>query len=220
MKIQRIPPFGALVLGAALAGCEGNKVKQDTDEAAKRAEELTTRAGEKLNQAGRELRHEAGQAGEKLDQAGRELRTEAGKLGHDVDRGAKDAAGHPEGGKTKGAVAKRDGAGNVEVEEVVTYERFESIDDETKEAFASRANTALSKLEKDIASLERKAVTNEDAYEDLADAKQALKEARTDLSEVQAGDASFFDDGKLGVTLAINKAQRELKNVREELGKK
>jgi hypothetical protein len=97
------------------------------------------------------------------------------------------------------------------------YERFEAIRDETKVAFTQRADEAISRIETDIQALESRAAGNKDAAEGIGDAKEAILEAREDLNEIRTGSDEVFDDGKMGVAVAINKAQREVEDIREEM---
>jgi len=96
------------------------------------------------------------------------------------------------------------------------YERFEAYKDETKDQFVRRASSSLANVEDDLRKLTRE-VDARDEAEQVAHAMESVMEAHRDIAEVQAG-GKTFDDGKLGVTVAINQAQRNVSDLRRQLG--
>lgn len=101
------------------------------------------------------------------------------------------------------------------------FEAYES--DETLAAFASRAQSAIDEITAEVAKIESTLTTlkhdeQEDIREDLAEAREASAEAKKDLAELSGGaDPGVLDDGKSGVTVAINRARRSLQEARSEL---
>ena len=95
------------------------------------------------------------------------------------------------------------------------YERFEAYDDETAEAFASRADAAIQRLETDMKQARQKAGT--ETNEDLDDAQQAIEDAKKDIADVRGKSGTVVDDGRLGVAMNINQAQRQLSAAFDEM---
>jgi chromosome segregation ATPase len=100
--------------------------------------------------------------------------------------------------------------------------RFDAIKNETNLAFAQRAESRLALIAADIEVLEEQAKLassdrREEMDKELAKAREAYDEALKDLDEVRDRTGTFVDDGRLGVAMAINRAQRKLENVREDL---
>ena len=83
-------------------------------------------------------------------------------------------------------------------------ERFEAFRDEPDPAFASRARERIAMIQSDLDRLSTTAVQREGVDD-------SLSEAREDLQEFDEGEV--FDDGKLGVTTAINSAERKLERL-------
>ena len=102
--------------------------------------------------------------------------------------------------------------------------RFEAYKSgESPAAFASRAQSAIDEITAEVAKIEQTVPTlkgddQEEIREDLADAREASAEAKKDLAELSGGaDPGVLDDGKTGVTVAINRARRSLEEARSEL---
>lgn len=160
-----------------------------------------------------EANKEIAQAQEKAREAEVDARDEpAGEAAREVAEANKDMAEKTAQEMKEVANAENDDAGE--------YERFEALKDETKTAFSQRAEAALTKVETDLKAIESQALAKDDTKDDVNDAKEALAEARKDLQEVTGTNDKAFDDGKVGVAMAINKAQREVADLREELGTK
>jgi hypothetical protein len=103
-------------------------------------------------------------------------------------------------------------------------QRFEAYKSgESAAAFATRAQSALDEITTEVAKLESSVGTlktdkQEEIREDLADVREASAEAKKDLAELAGGaDPGVVDDGKTGVTVAINRARRSLEEARTEL---
>ena len=86
-------------------------------------------------------------------------------------------------------------------------DRFEALKDESDSEFVARANARISAIEEDLNDVDASADDRKDVDEQLAEARGDLKEFKGD---------KFADDGKLGVTVALNSAERKL----ERLAKK
>jgi hypothetical protein len=89
-------------------------------------------------------------------------------------------------------------------------DRFQALEDETDSAFVQRANGRIAAIQKELDSLDSAKRADDDAH----DVEEQLAEARKDLAEFK-GDR-LPDDGKLGVTVAINAAERELDRLEAE----
>lgn len=90
--------------------------------------------------------------------------------------------------------------------------RFQLRDRETKENFYDRAMEHVERIESQLAAIENRTQAERHA-DDVEDVREHLKEARKDLQEIQSGDHGIFDDGKVGVRMAINEAARELEEL-------
>lgn len=114
------------------------------------------------------------------------------------------------------AAANRDAAKKLAADR---YERFDIIKNETEMAFAARADTAIARLQTDLDAAKKRtqASTTTDLGDNLADATEALDEAKEDLAELRGKTGKIFDDGRIGVGVAINRAQRQLSNAYEEM---
>lgn len=152
-----------------------------------------------------EAQQEIGQAAERtertVEQAGKEVEQTARQGAGEVRQGAREV-----GGAAEQMVAGR-------------YERFDAYEDETAAAFAARADAAISRLQKDLQQLRQKAGARmtDDIQDNVGDAQESLREAQTDLQEVRTGTGTIIDDGRLGVAMNINDAQRELSDAYEEI---
>lgn len=92
-----------------------------------------------------------------------------------------------------------------------TEKRFGVIELESKEDFIKRAETTLDTLDKELAAAK---ATGADS-EATSDIQGKIAEARKDLDELENGTTKVIDDGKLGVTTAINSARRKLDRLNE-----
>ncbi|MBK6919923.1 MAG: hypothetical protein IPH07_21175 [Deltaproteobacteria bacterium] len=101
----------------------------------------------------------------------------------------------------------------------VAFAPFERDEGESLAAFCSRAEQRIVALEADLGGLNAQAVgsSSTDARTQLSKATTSLAEARKDLDEVRYGDAAILDDGRLGVGIAINRAQHQLTAARQAL---
>ncbi|MCX4239237.1 hypothetical protein [Paraliomyxa miuraensis] len=90
--------------------------------------------------------------------------------------------------------------------------RFEGIEQESKEEFVKRAREAITALETELAAAK---VANKSA-ESIKDIESSIDEANKDLDEIEHGTTKVIDDGKVGVTLAINAARRKLDRLNDD----
>lgn len=95
--------------------------------------------------------------------------------------------------------------------------RFRAYEGETKQDFESRAEAQIAAIEAEVRSLSLRQL-DRDQTDTLADARTQLREARDDLDDVVDGSTSVFDDGKLGVAVAINAARRKVDRVKSNAG--
>ncbi len=202
--------IGAILLAV---GCQSAAEKQAEERAEARKEitEAGKDAREKIDDANKDLAKD-------LDKGAQDIREDARdhgekvvdatqKINDEVDEAAKEMDDKP------GVDMKTGGKSR--------YERFEALKNESHTTFATRADGAIAKLQADLDAARSRAGTSapKDLGEDLADAAEALKEARKDLDEVRNKTGNVIDDGRIGVATAINKAQRELDDAYEELDK-
>lgn len=202
--------IGAILLAV---GCQSPAEKQAEERAEARKEitEAGKDAREKIDDANKDLAKD-------LDKGAQDIREDARdhgekvvdatqKINDEVDEAAKEMDDKP------GLDMKPDGKGR--------YERFEALKNESHTTFATRADGVIAKLQADLDAARSRAGTGaaKDLAEDLADADEALKEARKDLDEVRNKTGNVIDDGRIGVATAINKAQRELDDAYGELDK-
>ncbi len=80
--------------------------------------------------------------------------------------------------------------------------RFAALKDETDAAFVARAKTRIEAIDKEFEALDA-ASRDKDEVKDV---QEKISKARKDLSEFDGE----LGDGKLGVTVAINSAERQL----------
>jgi len=189
-------------LALIVVGCQtpAEKTEHERAEARKEISEAGKDAAEKVQEANKEY-------GEKAAEAEKTIADE-------VTKGAKEI-GEAE---AKDKNADREGAG-MKVGGGDRYTRFEALKNESHTAFAARADAAIATLQKDLDAARARAGTTaaKDIMENLTDADAALAEAKKDLEEVRNKTGNIIDDGRLGVSTAINKAQRELDDVYDEL---
>jgi len=88
--------------------------------------------------------------------------------------------------------------------------RFAALEDETDAAFVDRAKKRMEAVEAELNALD----ASRRETSEIQDVEKKLEEARKDLGEFQ-GD-KLVDDGKLGVTAAINAAERQLDDLGDE----
>ena len=138
-----------------------------------------------------------------------EVRQEAREIGQEVRQGGENVAQEVrEANKKIGEAAEEMAAGR--------YERFEAYEDESAQTFASRADAAIQRLETDLQQVRQKA-TSDDAKEQLEDAQEAINEAKKDLADVRGQTGTIIDDGRMGVAMNINQAQRQLTEAYDEM---
>jgi len=80
-------------------------------------------------------------------------------------------------------------------------DRFEAFRDETDPAFAARARERIAMIDSDLGRMSTTAAQRKGVADSLREAREDLEEFRRD---------EVFDDGKVGVTTAINSAERKL----------
>lgn len=171
-------------------------------------------AGEERVDARDEANQKMADAQEKLNEA----RAEANRQPGDADE-QEDVT------EAKKNLAEEQNEAAREVAEAdAQMDRFEAYKSgESTAAFASRAKTAIDEITAEVTKVESKIGTLEvdeqdDVREDLADAREASEEARKDLAQLDGGaDAGVVDDGKTGVTVAINRARRSLESAKTEI---
>lgn len=174
-----------------------------TTEEQKTAEDGTADVEEELREAAEAARKEIEHAGEKIEHAAKEGAEEVREGAHEVREGADEL------GRDVSRTANELGLGNGK------YERFAAYEKESVATFAARADTAITALQADLEAARSK-VEGEPKGEvkmDLERAENALKEARKDLVEVRTNSGATIDDGRLGVAVNINEAQRRLATV-------
>jgi hypothetical protein len=89
--------------------------------------------------------------------------------------------------------------------------RFGALKDETDRAFVVRAKERIDTIQRELTAL----APAEQDRDEIKDVKDKLAEARKDLDEFQDDDL-LVDDGKIGVTVAINAAERQLDDLRTD----
>ena len=118
----------------------------------------------------------------------------------DAHEGTRPHATAAEGGTPDGTVVQQDG------------DRFKAYQSETKEEFAARASATIAAIETELVAVR----TKKPDADALVDVEEQLAEARKDLDEVVHGTPKVVDDGKLGVMVAINSAQRKLDRIKDD----
>ena len=199
--IRAITPITASALFALAIGCQSPAEKQVNErvEANKEIPAAAKDAQKKIADAKEDLAEAEKEYGEKVGEAQKEIADE-------VDEANKETA-HADNAASK---AMQEGR----------YERFEILKNESEAAFASRADAAIARLQTDLDSATQRskgASATKDLTEAVDESSKALAEARTDLVELRGKTGKLFDDGRVGVGVAINKAQRELTEAWEEL---
>jgi hypothetical protein len=181
-------------------GCQTPAEKQGNEraEARKEINDAADKAEKKIESAAKDLDDAKAEFGEKVADANKELADEQNEARKEIAEADKDAA-------EKLAEDR--------------YARFEIIKNESEAEFATRADAAITRLQTDFdaAKLRTKTAANEDLTEDLDAAGTAIAEAKKDLTELRSKTGKVFDDGRLGVGTAINKAQRNLSDAYEEM---
>lgn len=138
-----------------------------------------------------------------------EVRQEAREIGQEARQGGENVAQEVrETNKQIGQAAEK------AVDD--RYERFEAYENESSETFASRADAAIQRLETDLQQVRQKA-TSDDANEAVQDAQEAINEAKKDLADVRGKTGVVIDDGRMGVAMNINQAQRKLTDVYDQM---
>jgi hypothetical protein len=195
---------GKLIIGSALLtlalGCETPAEKQGEArvEASKDIKEASLEAKKDIDAAAKDLDDAEKKFGDKVADANKEVVEEIVDANKEIAAADKDAAKQLAGDR---------------------YERFEIIKDESEAAFATRANAAIARVQTDLdaANLRAKKAVNEDLNKDLEVAATAVAEAKKDLTELRAKTGKVFDDGRLGVGTAINKAQDNISDAYEKM---
>ncbi len=175
-----------------LASCDS---KSDKEKNAAAVAEAERNASENIAEARREGRENVAQA----------KQTAAADAAED----ARDARAAEQADERDVVHAKGDSESREETEQ-----RFEAYNSETREAFAARGEERIKRIEGDLVALEKRKLTSE-AKGDAKDVREALREARKNLAELRAGNDKLFDEGQMGIAMAINKAQRKLDNLRK-----
>lgn len=199
--IRAITPITASALFALAIGCNNPAEKQvnERSEARKEINQAGQDAQEKVQNAREDLAEAEKKFGEKVGDAQKEIADEA-------KEGAKEIGDADQDASEKLMEAK--------------YERFEILKNESETAFASRADATIARLQTDLdvaTQRSQAAGATKDMQDATKEAKEALDEARKDLTELRAKSGKLFDDGRVGVGLAINKAQRELTDAYEAM---
>lgn len=195
---------GKLILSSAIftlaIGCQTPAEKQGKErvEARKEVNAAAIEAGKEIEEAAKERNEAEKEFGEKVAAANEKVNDEIVEAKGEMAAADKEAAKELEGDR---------------------YARFEVIKNETEGEFATRADAALAKVQADFdaAKLRAKTVTNADLDKNLAVAGTAIAEANKDLVELRAKTGKVFDDGRLGVGTAINKAQRNLSDAYQQM---
>ena len=211
LRNAKLASVGALLLAV---GCQSPAEKQAENRA--EAKQEITEAGkdarEKIDDANKDLAKEVNKDIDKSIEAGQDhaekVADASKKITDEVDEAAKEINRADDDDNKGGTKAGDD-----------RYERFEALKNESHTAFASRADAAIGKLQADLDAARKRAGTSatKDMTENLTDADEALKEARKDLDEVRNKTGNVIDDGRIGVATAINKAQRELDDLYDDL---
>ncbi|HWB77987.1 MAG TPA: hypothetical protein VG755_23645 [Nannocystaceae bacterium] len=199
--IRAITPITASALFALAIGCNNPAEKQvnERSEARKEINQAGQDAQEKVANAREDLAEAEKKFGEKVGDAQKEIADEA-------KEGAKEIGDADQAASDKLMEAK--------------YERFEILKNESESAFATRADATIARLQTDLDTATQRSTAagaTKDMQEAVKEAGEALAEARTDLVELRGKTGKLFDDGRLGVGTAINKAQRELTEAYEEM---
>jgi vacuolar-type H+-ATPase subunit H len=196
--MHRKATMTSLTILATILGCQDSADRElkAREEAREDVQEARRKSAEEVREADREFSKKLDEQQQEVDEARREL-TEAR-------------------GEAREKVAKAEAEAR---EKVARHPRFELIKTETRAEFALRAETTLTRLDKEIEDLTATA-KHADEIEGLKEARAALAEARRDLIEVRAKSGGLLDDGRLGVTTAINETQRKIETVRERLEKR
>jgi hypothetical protein len=195
---------GKLIIGSVLftlaLGCQTPAEKQGEArvEARKEINEATVEASKKIDEAGKDLKEAGKEFGKEVADANKEVAEEVAEANKEMAEADKDAAKALEGDR---------------------YARFEIIKNETEGEFAIRAEAALARAQTDLdaAKLKAKSVTNETLAKKIDVASTAVAEAKKDLAELRTKTGKVFDDGRLGVGTAINRAQRNLSDAYQEM---
>ena len=164
-----------------------NDARKEIPAAGKQAQKEVSAAREDLAEAQKEF-------GDKVVDAQKEVTNEVDEASREIGEA-----------KTAAAVAN------------ARYVHFAVLKDESQAAFAARADGPIAVLQADLDGAQKrsKTVTNEALHKNLTEASDALTEAKKDLAELRSKTGKFFDDGRVGVGLAINKAQREMNDAHE-----
>lgn len=182
----------ASILALAI-GCQnaGEKQVDERKEAGKEIADATKSANKDIADAKEDLSKAQEKYGEKVADAQDKITDEVKEAGKEIADADKEAAKELNDAR---------------------YERFDIIENEGEPAFATRANAALARLDADLATATGKAgkASDEKLNKALADAKNSLAEAKKDLAELRGKTGKVFDDGRIGVGVAINDAQRAL----------
>lgn len=195
---------GKLIIGSALftlaLGCQTPAEKQGEArvEGRKEIKEATVDASKKIDEASKELNEAEKKFGKEVAEANKEVAEEVAEANKEIAEADKDAAKQLEGDR---------------------YPRFEIIKNETEGEFAIRAEAALARAQTDLdaAQLKAKTTTTESLTKALDVASTAVSEAKKDLAELRTKTGKVFDDGRLGVGTAINRAQRNLSDAYKEM---
>ena len=196
-----IKSLGASALLVLAVGCQNPAEKQVNERADARKE---------IPEAGKDAQKKIEEAREDLDKAEQKFGEKVGDANQEITDEVKEASKQ---------IGDADKAANEKMIDA-RYARFEILKNESESAFATRAEEAMDRLQPDVdnALLDARTPGASQKVKDAADkAKASLDEARKDLTELRSKTGKLFDDGRLGVGLAINKTQRELDTVHEEM---
>jgi len=186
MSMSKLLSVAAL-LGLATA-CNTNNTREEA------REDVIEARSEARQDAAEAMRHDdPSQSAERVAEINQDL-AESHK---DAYQGVNDKAGAP----AAGAVA------------TVKYERFEALEDESDEAFLSRADSAIRRVETDLTAMGTAQTADDDYY----DAKESIANAKKSLSEARQKPSDAVFDGKVRVAVAINSAQRQVAELADDM---
>jgi hypothetical protein len=219
MHRKAIELCGGCVVVLALIGCETpTEKRQEAREKVAREEDEAVRAQREMAE---EVRQERARTQEKLGEAREEMAEEM--TDEYVDQQKKVGEERRDAQEARAELAEEEADQAVaRGEEPGKMPRFEALKNETNLAFAQRADARLLLLSAEIEVLAEQCklaaqAKRSEVEKELGKAREAYAEASKDLAEVRNRTGTFIDDGRLGVAMAINRAERKLQNVREDL---
>jgi colicin import membrane protein len=218
MHRKAIGLCGGCVVVLALMGCETPADKrQEAREKVAREEDQAVRAQREMAE---EVRHEKEQQQRQIGESRKGMAEEV--TDEYAEQEKKVGEEQREAQEARAELAEKEADEAVERGRETRLPRFEAIKNETNVAFAQRADARLALLAAEIEVLTEQAKLGasdkrEAMDKELTKAREAFAEAQKDLEEVRERTGTFIDDGRLGVAMAINRAERKLENVREDL---